>query len=972
MMKNCFDAVLAALRRAALVMMVSLVVAVTAGAQTALLERNWQFLADRTGTLNLSGLAGAEGWRSVRVGLSWNAQFEDLRDYMGVAWYRTRFDVARLDQGKRALLRFGAVDYFSEVFVNGKSVGTHEGGYTPFAFDITDSVKPGTNELAVRVIDPPMDEKENRARFPEMLYKEIPHGKQNWYVQTGGIWQAVWLDIKPQRYIERVHVTPHINGDCAIEVRLNGEAAPVKDHLATLRVTLRNPQGQSEFTIVKLTGSDNAHTLTARIKSPKKWSLSDPALYTADVALGLIQRKEWRVASPAGAGQIHEQALDAVQARFGFRTFEARDGKLYLNGEPFYMIAALDQDFYPETIYTPPSEAFVRDQMQKAKRLGLNMLRCHIKVPDPVYLKVADEVGLLVWYEIPSWNDFNHFSPKAAERGEKIFAEMVERDWNHPSIVIQSVINESWGADLKQAEQRKWLLAAFDRAKEKTAPLGRLIVDNSPCCGNFHLKSDLDDFHQYNSIPDNHEVWDTWVADLASRPKWTYSPHGDGERSGKEPLIVSEFGNWGLPQLPKALPWWFPRDFNGNPLTRPAGVFERFKEFKFDRLFADYSALAEESQWHQFASLKHEIEEMRRYNAIQGYVITEFTDINWEVNGLMDMWRNPKAYAAELAKIQQPDVILARFPARNVGSGRRVTFELLLSHFSNEDINGAWVSWHNESGNESRFQINRAIAPASVESLYPEVKQDLPLISVTAPVVDRPRRERVTIALRNRDGRFIALNSYDLFVYPTAKPAKDTALVFHDPTGSSAGLRQALAAAGYQVAANSGAGQQSVMIATKLDDRVSQHLEAGGRAIILANAKDALPATAALKVTPRNESNLDGNWVTNFNWVNRNAAPFNEVAFTSLLGFEAARVMPRFVIQGARGADYDDVLSGIFYGWLNNNAALAVQAQIGGGKAFVTTYRFGEYGGDPYATHLLDAIIRYTSGPGFAPRLKLQ
>jgi hypothetical protein len=305
------------------------------------------------------------------------------------------------------------------------------------------------------------------------------------------------------------------------------------------------------------------------------------------------------------------------------------------------MIAALDQDFYPEGIYTPPSEAFVRDEMLKGKRMGLNMLRCHIKVPDPVYLKVADEVGMLVWYEIPSWNDFNHYSPRAAERGEKILAEMVERDWNHPSIVIQSVINESWGADLKNADQRLWLRATFERAKRLTAPLGRLVTDNSACCGNFHVKSDLDDFHQYYSIPDHSEAWDRWVADFASRPKWSFSPHGDAERTGREPLIVSEFGNWGLPRLPQQLPWWFPRDFNGNKVTRPAGVFERFKEFKFDRLFKDFNALAEESQWHQFISLKHEIEEMRRHASIQGYVITEFTDINWESNGLMDMWRNP-------------------------------------------------------------------------------------------------------------------------------------------------------------------------------------------------------------------------------------------------------------------------------------------------------------------------------------------
>src|SRR5690349_11689989 len=210
MMNRSVNVLRVALWKAVVRLLALLFIAATASAQATRIDRNWQFLVDKAGTLNVANLSSALGWRNVRAGLSWNAQFEDLRDYMGVAWYRTSLDVPRLDKGKRAILRFGAVDYFSEVFINGKSIGTHEGGYTPFSFDITDALKPGTDELVVRVIDPPMDEKENRARFPEMLYNEIPHGKQNWYVQTGGIWQPVTLDIKPALYIEQVHVTPHL------------------------------------------------------------------------------------------------------------------------------------------------------------------------------------------------------------------------------------------------------------------------------------------------------------------------------------------------------------------------------------------------------------------------------------------------------------------------------------------------------------------------------------------------------------------------------------------------------------------------------------------------------------------------------------------------------------------------------------------------------------------------------------------
>src|SRR5437588_12077178 len=191
-----------------------LLLAVSSGrAQTVELVRGWQFLPDREGTLKASNLGAARGWRDARVGVSWNAQFADLRDYMGVAWYRMTFDRPDLRDGRRAVLRFGACDYFAEVFVNGKPVGTHEGGYTPFAFDVTEHLRAGANELSVRVTDPPADETENRARFPEMLYDEIPPGKQDWYVQTGGLWQPVWLEVKPSTYIKSLKIVTKNDGE---------------------------------------------------------------------------------------------------------------------------------------------------------------------------------------------------------------------------------------------------------------------------------------------------------------------------------------------------------------------------------------------------------------------------------------------------------------------------------------------------------------------------------------------------------------------------------------------------------------------------------------------------------------------------------------------------------------------------------------------------------------------------------------
>src|SRR3954466_7671115 len=186
------------------------------------LEHGWEFLPDYSARLRYDDLANTEGWRPARVGLSWNAQFDDLRDFMGAAWYRIRADVPVFRDTRHALLKFGAVDYFCEVFVNGISVGTHEGGYTPFSMDIGRVIRPGENELAVYVVDPPMNETENRAMFPDMMYNEIPHGKQNWYVQNAGIWQGVRLEFCPSIYVDRADVTPRVSGDFEVAVRLAG------------------------------------------------------------------------------------------------------------------------------------------------------------------------------------------------------------------------------------------------------------------------------------------------------------------------------------------------------------------------------------------------------------------------------------------------------------------------------------------------------------------------------------------------------------------------------------------------------------------------------------------------------------------------------------------------------------------------------------------------------------------------------
>ena len=905
------------------------------------LDEGWEFIEDRTGRMTYAGLSQVKKWRSARAGLSWNVQFDDLRDYMGAAWYRIQIEVPSFQNTRHALLKFGAVDYFCEIFVNGILMGSHEGGYTPFSFDITSSLHTGANEIAVRVVDPPMNEAENRELFPDMMYNEIPHGKQSWYVQNSGIWQGVRIEFCPPIFVDRVDITPQFDGAFSAAVRLAGAGFTDENIVKNtkLTVTISETRGKTVFEYEEPV-TENLRTIVGKVPQRRTWSPDSPALYVADVSL---------------TGAVNYRR----RVRFGFRKFEARDGMLFLNEKPFYMIATLDQDFYPETIHSPASEELVRDMMMKAKRLGVNLLRCHLKVAHPVYLDIADEMGMLVWAEMPSWSDSwfpsDHFSLRAALRGEHMFQEVMTRDWNHPSIVVRTIINESWGINLSDPEQRKWLIDAFDRVKDQVRPLGRLVVDNSACEGNFHLKTDIDDFHMYYSMPDQVKLWDKWLADFAGRPAWTFSPHGDAQRTGKEPLLVSEFGNWGLPNLPEdeELPWWFEFSFGGRVVTSPAGVFDRFKKYGLGTVFKSYNDFALESQLHQFISIKYEIESIRSYSSIHGYVVTAMTDVHWEVNGLLDMWRNPKAFAEDLEDIQQPDLVMGRTKKFTAFPGEEYQVEIHLSHYSDRPLKNARLRWIAESG---------ATGTVTLQELEPGAAYKIADVRWTAKETQAPVLERLWLEVRSSEGMRLAENYLDLFTVPRVE--RQVKVKASAAVAEKVAFKQSKT-----LVAESG--RDAVMICESLNDELKEHLRSGGAAVLLVDSAGALRSGCILESKLRAGNELDGRWFSNFNWIRGEKPPFRDVAFRRILGFESTAVVPDYVITGVEPEQFGDVLCGVTYGWLQMNSALVLQVKAGKGRLIITTFRFEEYGADAYATALLDALVAYVRSDECAPAMEI-
>jgi hypothetical protein len=899
--------------------------------QTFSLDGTWDFTVDSSGTWEADSVAQGANWRDARVPLSWQAQFEDLRDYQGVAWYRKSIIIPEIKNDKTLVLHFGAVDYVTEVFVNGRHVGSHEGGYTPFEFDITGLVRQGENELLIRVMDPVL----NGNGTEGIRYQNIPHGKQSWYVQTSGIWQSVTLTMRPLTSLKSVRITALADGTFKAGIALN---APVNMRKGVpLNILIRDPEGKIVFHRALSVGAGRIEAECAgRLRSPLLWSPSSPHLYTATFGLGQNAPEEYR---------------------FGFRSIEAKDGYLLLNGAPFYMIGALDQDFFPETMYTPPSTSIVRDEMTKAKQIGLNTLRCHIKVPDPVYLKAADEAGVLVWYEIPNWDQLN---AQAGERAMHTLSEMLQRDWNHPSLVLISLINESWGIDLRDSVQRAWLKRSFNTAK--TMARGRLIVDNSACWGNFHIKTDINDYHTYWAIPENSQRFDETIKDFSRRPSWLFSPFGDAEETGDEPLVLSEFGNWGLPHVPERPPWWINRKFDNVIVAHPQDYLKRMREYRYDGVFGTYDTLAQYSEIAQFEALKHEIETIRLSPQLQGYIITEFTDINWESNGLLDMWRKKKFSAQHLPAIQRQDVVIPRPGRLSAWAGETVEIPVWLSHYSAREIEGSILAWTTSPGGETGRSAPLPRIPRGTVRLIGKV-------GFSTSNIPPGTLSRVTFRIIQPGGEVIAKNFCSVFAGPSVPHRSGgSSTVVYDPQGLVRSSRPQFPFSG--VGSLSTDSSRTVLTSV-LDSTMVGYLESGGTVVCWADTQTRLPVGFPLSFARRDTGWLEGNWASNLNWVRKTLKNSGKSPVWDMFarGLVDSSSFSGLVMRGIPPAYSDDVLAGMFVGWVHLNSAYVVQVRVGKGKLLLTTIpRGGSIGRDPIATALFESLVDFTHSHEFQPQ----
>lgn len=888
-------------------------------------------------------------WRTAMVPNPWQAEFADLRRASGVAIYSREFVIPNAWLSSEIIVRFGAVSYFAEVSINGHPVGTHEGGYLPFEFIIPIKHLTQKNRIEVKVTLPDGDSR----RFPDFPFSEIPHGKQSWYGPLGGIWQSVYLESRSPHAIlnGRIVATLH-TGQVAVNVVFS--SAPLS---ALLVAEIIDRDGQivasTESIVSKVTCR-----LTMIVNDVMPWSPDNPNLYQVNLLL-----------------KVENTTVDAMSETFGFRTFQTLDGHFHLNGQAFYLRGALDQDYYPQGICTPPSVEFLEDQFRKAKALGINMLRCHIKVPDPRYYEVADRLGMLIWTEIPN---VETFTKKSAQRLRETMEGILTRDSNHPSIVIWTLINEDWGIRLREsANHRQWLVDTFDWLKQ--ADPTRLVVDNSPCAPNYHIKSDIDDYHYYRSIPERRGEWDQITREFSNGAEWSFSPYGETIRSGDEPKVNSEFGVWGLAN-PKFLrdkdgcdPWWF----EGGELWSDgagslAGVENRFSNLYLDSVFGSFDAFVMAAQWYQFANLKYEIETMRAYPSIAGYVVTQLTDVHWEANGLMDMARNLRPFHQQFADINTDIVILPQLSRWAFWAGEQLDLNVKIATGGKILKEGAWLEW-TVDGIKDQSKIT-ATASFSVG--------DQCNVAIAIPMFKEPKMLDISFRLYSDEGSEIARNQVSVAVHPKANR-------FNIKVASDIPeLRKWVTAMGYEVTSEKSA---DVLITRNLDAVRVEAIDKGQKVLLLAESGegslrsdppprepphelifDSVPGIPSQPyfsfpgyyLHDRNNTVWRGDWIANFSWLNRNGI-FSNLPGGPLLDLTFENIIPRYVISGFRPWEFNGrIHAGIVAGWVHKPAATIIEKNLGAGKLTATTFRLteGEPCHDPTASVLLSSLLQLASG----------
>ena len=481
------------------------------------LNGEWDFEFDFGNSKFESGILEKDNWdNKILVPFCPESKLSGIEytDFIPAVWYRKNINITAEELEGKVILHFGAVDYEAKIYVNGKKAGTHKGGYASFSIDITGFLTVGENTVIVNAVDDLRDPLVPRGKQSEELKS---HGCD--YTRTTGIWQTVWLEFVPVSYIKSFRLYPDAdNGTLGINAVL---------------------EGKGEF------------TATAYYEGREVGSFAKKAAGQVSGEIKLSETHLWEV----GCGRLYDLKLtfndDEVKSYFGLRSIEIDGFKFRINGKSVYQRLVLDQGFYPDGIYTAPSDEALENDIKISMAVGFNGARLHQKVFEKRFIYHCDRLGYIVWGEYGNWGlDWSNSFSLAAMLPE--WCECVERDFNHPSIIGWCPFNETW--DINGRKQYDDVLRIIYRVT-KQLDTTRPCIDTS---GNFHVETDIFDVHDYEQdVAKFAEHYEKLVSD---GEMYGYFPDRQKYTGGM--TFVSEYGGlqwsrgdrgdaWGYGNAPK-------------------------------------------------------------------------------------------------------------------------------------------------------------------------------------------------------------------------------------------------------------------------------------------------------------------------------------------------------------------------------------------------------------------------------------
>lgn len=612
--------------------------------------------------------------RTIPVPSCWE---EHEEDYEGVAWYTRLMDVPADWKGRHVRLRFDAVNYRAEVWIDGEVIGRQESGYTPIEFDVTPFLDyGGRSRLVVRVVGPAV----RVERVDDYVRNETPHWRGAY---LGGIWQSVSLIVTDPLFVRDIFVEPDLSQSGATvhldiahetcESLLEAGNPPdahasesarigsIRSRDIMVRVSI-SPADRPDGPVVEASLNINVfpggakEEVTLIIPDPAVWSPDAPHLYLAHVQLLESGRP-----------------VDAASARFGLREFTFQDDGFYLNGKAIFIKGAFWEGLYPTTLAHPRDPDIVRKEIRMAKEAGFNLLRPWRMPPAPMILDLADEMGMLLTGApaIECMGYWPEETPRMEEHWTRAFTEMIRRDRNHPSIILWETANEILRKSMMVRRHRVTLAGRaldpsrciLDESGGARAPWGAFIYPPQSA-----VPIPINDHHLYRPAPVSTDIYEGLKA--------------YGKLS--VPVFISEVGYGSFPDIAANVDR-YRRD--GNPKTPDykyhvellEGLNEVLNRHGLTAMFPDATALCRASQEVQATGNKLQLEALRVNPAVNGYCLHAYTDGDWVVGaGVLDIWREPKL----IYDTQTPPASsvsggscnaheCVRVPRRSVGSNAR-------------------------------------------------------------------------------------------------------------------------------------------------------------------------------------------------------------------------------------------------------------------------------------------------------------